>query len=155
MLLIFLGARKSEILTLRWDQIDWEHECLRLGTSKTGPKVIYLNRPTVALLKALPRLEGNPHVIPGNKKGTHIVNIARGWNLIRTQAKLHGVRLHDLRHSFASVGAGAGLGLPVLGGLLGHKDAATTQRYAHLAADPLRQANELIGDRLAQALQNP
>lgn len=151
-LLVFTGARLSEILALEWSHVDFERACLRLPESKTGAKVVYLNPPALELLASLPRLEGNPHVIPGERLGEHWVNLEKPWRRIRVRAGLDNVRLHDLRHSFASFGAGAGLGLPVIGALLGHTQAATTQRYAHLAADPLRQANDLIGSRLAAAM---
>jgi integrase len=151
-LLVFTGARLSEILTLKWEHVDFEHSCLRLPDSKTGAKVIHLNPPALAVLASLPRLEGNPHVIPGERRGAHLVNLEKPWRRIRGRAGLDDVRLHDLRHSFASFGAGAGLGLPVIGALLGHTQAATTARYAHLAVDPLKQASDLIGSRITAAM---
>jgi integrase len=153
-LLALSGARLNEILTLRWEHVDFERGCLRLSESKTGAKTIHLSPPALALLASLPRIEGNPHVLPGMKAGAHLVNLEKPWRRIRAAATLPDVRLHDLRHSFASFGAGAGLGLPVIGALLGHTQAATTQRYAHLAADPLKQASDLIGGRIAAALSN-
>ena len=152
-LLILTGARLSEILTLQWDFVDFERTVLRLPESKTGAKTIYLNPPAVELLAELPRIENNPYVIPGQKDGARLINLGKPWRLIRTEAKLNDVRLHDLRHSFASVGAAAGLSLPVIGALLGHSQAATTQRYAHLADDPLREAIDLIGQKVAPALK--
>ncbi len=152
-LLILTGARLSEILTLRWEFVDFERSVLRLPESKTGAKTIYLNPPAVELLTELPRIEDNAYVIPGQKDGARLINLGKPWRLIRTEAKLHDVRIHDLRHSFASVGAGVGLGLPIIGALLGHTQAATTQRYAHLADDPLRQASDLIGQKVADALK--
>jgi integrase len=154
-LLIFSGARLSEILTLRWSEVDLERGCLRLADSKTGKKVIHLNAPALELLATIPRIEGNPYVIPGRKAEAHLVNLEKPWRRIRARAGLEDVRLHDLRHSFASVGAAAGYGLPVIGALLGHTQAATTHRYAHLAADPLRQATDAIGRRIAEALEGP
>lgn len=151
-LLILTGARLSEILTLRWEHVDFERACLRLPDSKTGAKDIYLSPPALELLASLPRIEGNPYVIPGGSEGRHLVNLEKPWRRIRASAGLAGVRLHDLRHSFASFGAGGGLSLPMIGALLGHTQAATTQRYAHLASDPLRQASELIGKRIAAAM---
>jgi integrase len=123
-----------------------------LADSKTGAKTVYLNSAAREILTVLPRLEGNPFVTPGERKGRHLVNLEKPWRKIRVIAQLPDVRLHDLRHSFASIGAGAGLGLPVIGALLGHAQAATTARYAHLAADPLQQAADLIGQRLAAAM---
>ncbi|MBO1909472.1 tyrosine-type recombinase/integrase [Microvirga sp. 3-52] len=151
-LLVFTGARLTEILTLRWDHIDLERHFLNLADSKTGAKTIYLNAASRNLLATLPRLDGNPFVIPGERVGKHLVNLEKPWRKVRNLAQLPDVRLHDLRHSFASIGAGAGLGLPVIGALLGHAQAATTARYAHLASDPLQQAADLIGERLAQAM---
>ena len=153
-LLALSGARLTEILTLRWEHVDFERACLRLPESKTGAKTIYLSPPALALLSSLPRIEGNPYVIPGERTGEHLVNLEKPWRRIRARAELADVRLHDLRHSFASFGAGAGLGLPVIGALLGHTQAATTQRYAHLAADPLKRASDLIGGRIAAAMGN-
>ena len=92
-------------------------------------------------------------MLPGKRPTRPLTNIHWNWAAIRQAAALPGVRIHDLRHSFASVGAGAGLGLPIIGALLGHTQAATTQRYAHLANDPLKQASDLIGQQLAQALE--
>jgi integrase len=86
-----------------------------------------------------------------SRQGKHLVNLENPWRKIRELALLPDLRLHDLRHSCASIGAGAGLGLPVIGALLGHAQAATTARYAHLASDPLQQAADLIGDKLAAA----
>ena len=98
-------------------------------------------------------MENNPHVICGEKDGAHLVNLQKPWQRIRKRAGLEDVRLHDLRHSFASVAASGGLSLPMIGKLLGHTQAATTQRYAHLAADPVRAANEAIGQRIAAAMR--
>jgi integrase len=152
-LLVFTGARLTEILTLRWDHVDLERGFLNLPDSKTGAKTIYLNAAAKRLLATLPRLQDNPFVVPGERQGRHLVNLEKPWRKIREMAQIPDLRLHDLRHSFASVGAGAGLGLPVIGALLGHAQAATTARYAHLASDPLQQAADLIGDRLEAAMR--
>jgi integrase len=151
-LLIFTGCRRDEILALRWEHVDFDRQCLRLPDSKTGAKSVYLNAAAIEVLRAIPFIEGNPWVVVGGKRGTHLVNIEKPWRAIRQAARIPDVRLHDLRHSFASVGAAVGLGLPIIGALLGHREAATTQRYAHLAADPLRTANELIGREIAKAM---
>lgn len=108
--------------------------------------------PGHAALSSIRRIGDNPHVLPGLKRGTHLVNIKDPWGVIRRAAGLDDVRPHDLRHSFASVGAASGLGLPIIRGLLGHTQPATTARYAHLAAAPLRDATELIGEKIAAAL---
>ncbi len=149
-LLIFTGCRRSEILGLRWDHVDVEARCLRFPDSKTGAKTVPLNAPARDVLGRLER--GSEWVIPGRGKIAALVNIEKPWRRIRARAGLSDVRLHDLRHSFASVGAAGGHSLIVLGALLGHTQQATTQRYAHLADDPLRQASEAIGSRIAAAL---
>jgi len=151
-LLIFTGARLGEILGLRWDWIDLDAGLIRLPDSKTGAKPIYLNAPAREVLAKLPRVAGNPHVIVGVKAGAAMVNLQKPWRRIRDAAALADVRIHDLRHSFASVGAGVGEGLPIIGKLLGHRHTATTARYAHLSADPIRAANEKIGARIVAAL---
>jgi integrase len=151
-LLMFTGARRDEILTLRWRDVDLERSELRLPTSKTGAKTIHLNAPALAVLDALPRVVNNPYVLPGLREGQHLVNIHRTWTAVRVLAGIKDVRLHDLRHSHASIGAGAGLSLHLIGGLLGHRQPGTTARYAHLAADPLKQASELVGAHIAAAL---
>jgi integrase len=132
--------------------VDFEGARMNLPDSKTGKKASPLNAPALAVLAALPRIVGNPHVYPGNTAGGHIMDLKWQWMLVRERAGLGDVRLHDLRHSFASLGVGSGMGLPVIGALLGHKEARTTQRYAHLADDPLRAASEAIGGQVAAAL---
>jgi site-specific recombinase XerD len=94
-------------------------------------------------------------VLLGERAGAHIVNIEKTWRRVRLAASLDDVRIHDLRHSFAAVGASAGFSLPLIGALVGHSEVATTQRYAHLGNDPVRQANEAIGARIAAALGAP
>ena len=154
-LLILTGARLSEILDLRWEWVDFEHGCLRLPDSKTGAKLIPLSRPAYEILENLPRLMGNPYVIPGAKEGEHLVNLNKPWRRIRKRARLDDVRIHDLRHSFASVAAASGMGLPVIGALLGHKEASTTQRYTHLANDPLKAAADMVAQKITEAMNKP
>lgn len=144
-LLVFTGCRLSEIMSLRWEYVDWDNRCLRLPISKTGAKVVYLAAPAQEVLHGLVRPPGNPYVIYGSQPGQPFKAIHKVWYRIRAAAKLEDVRIHDLRHSFASVGATGGLSLPLIGKLLGHTQAATTQRYAHLADDPARAAVETIG----------
>lgn len=151
-LLLLTGARRGEILGLQWQNVDFDRKCLRLPDSKTGAKIIFLNGPATILLHSLPRLTGNLHVFPGSRSGGGFVGLDKVWVRVRAAADLADVRLHDLRHSFASIGVGDGLSLPIVGALLGHKHAATTARYAHLAADPLRVANEAVGARIAAAI---
>lgn len=152
-LLLFTGCRVSEILELRWEHVDFERGLLFLPDSKTGRKTIVLNAPALSVLLELPREPDNPHVICGQRSGAAMQELKRPWRVVCRAAGLSGVRLHDLRHTHASFGAGAGLGLPIIGKLLGHTQSATTARYAHLDADPLRRASEQIGDTIAAALK--
>jgi integrase len=152
-LLVLTGARLTEILTLRWDYVDLENQVLRLPDSKTGAKLIYLNDVAVKMLRAMPTMAGNPFVIAGGKQGTRLVNLQKPWRRIRAAANLPDVRIHDLRHSFASIAVGAGMSLPVIGKLLGHSQPVTTARYAHLAADPVRAASNLIGNEISAAMK--
>lgn len=160
-LLLFTGCRLSEILTLRWSEVDLEHGLLRLSESKTGKKMVCLNAAARAVLEELPRREDNPHVLPGRRPGAHLVNLEKPWRDIRGRAALDDLRLHDLRHTFASAGAIAsagamsGLSLSMVGGLLGHKELSTTNGYTHWAAEPLREAAEAIGAYLASATAEP
>lgn len=151
-LLIFTGCRLSEVLNLRWDDVDWQRGCLNLRDSKTGQRFVPLAQTALDLLENTPRQAGNPFVCPGARPMRPLVNLQRPWRRIRKGAGLEDVRLHDLRHSFASVGAGVGMSLPVIGKLLGHTQAQTTMRYSHLAADPLRQAASQISERIAEAM---
>ncbi len=151
-LLLFTGCRLGEILSLKWAFVDVERAMLMLPESKTGRKAVFLSAPALQTLAGMPRMESNPYVIVGEKAGLPIVNLQKPWRRIRAQAGLEDVRIHDLRHSFASFAAAGGLSLPMIGRLLGHTQSATTQRYAHLAADPIRAANDLLGDRIAAAM---
>jgi integrase len=151
-LLTLTGARLREILDAKWEHVDLERGMIFLPDSKTGRKPIYLSAAAAAILSALPQTDGNPYVIPGEKTGQPRADLKRPWDAICEVAGLDGLRLHDLRHSFASVGAGASLGLPIIGRLLGHSQPSTTQRYAHLDADPMRRAVETIGSTIAAAM---
>jgi len=151
-LLLLTGCRKTEIMSLTWPEIDFDFGCLRLKDSKTGQKIVPLGKPALQLLASLVPQEGNEHVFPSVKTEGYFVGTPKVWLRVRELAKLGDVRLHDLRHSFASVGAGAGLGLQVVGKLLGHADPKTTARYAHIADDPARAAADRISGAIAGAL---
>ncbi|HUT49160.1 MAG TPA: tyrosine-type recombinase/integrase [Alphaproteobacteria bacterium] len=150
-LLSLTGCRKSEILTLKWDHVDFERGCLRLPESKTGAKVIPLGPPAVDLLSKLSRLEGNPYVLPG-ANGRHFVGLQKVWEKIRKSALLADVRLHDLRHSFAGVAVAGGDSLYLVGKVLGHRQARTTERYAHLSDDPVRAVAQRAAEEIASAM---
>jgi integrase len=197
-LLVFTGARLSEILALRWEWIDFERGEARLPESKTGAKTLHLPPPALAILNELPKVEDNPHVIVGRVPGAALVNLEKPWRAIRASATVRmwresedarvselvaglapklgreptvgecwqaaceaeinlpigmtDVRLHDLRHAFGSVAASSGMGLPIIGKMLGHAQAATTQRYAHLAPDPVKAAAAAVAGKLAGAM---
>lgn len=147
-LLLMTGCRRSEILTLTWEEVDFDSQCLRLRDSKTGKKVVYLSTPAVELFRIIPQKANNPYVICGDKEGAHLINLQKPWVRIRAKAGLEDVRLHDLRHTFASVAVSNGLSLPIIGALLGHKQTQTTARYAHLIGQPLIEASEKIGGKI-------
>ncbi|MBX3519649.1 MAG: tyrosine-type recombinase/integrase [Xanthobacteraceae bacterium] len=149
-LLLFTGCRLREILHLHWKYVDFERGCLFLPDSKTGRKTVILNAPALAVLSQLERV--GPYVVPGNDPQQPRHDLKRPWEIITRRARLDGVRLHDLRHTYASFGAGGGLGLPIIGRLLGHSHPSTTARYAHLDSDPLKLASEAIAKRIAAAL---
>ena len=151
-LLVFSGARLREILTLKWTMVNFERGEARLQDSKTGQKTIHLPPPAIAILSELPREAGNPYVLPGQKANSHLVNLEKPWRAIRAKAGLDDVRLHDLRHCFASIAASSGMALPIIGKLLGHTQSATTQRYAHISADPLKLAAANIAERIEKAM---
>jgi integrase len=150
-LLALTGCRLSEILHLEWTSVDLGRGRLLLQQHKTdhkGEKAVPLNTNAVQILKTLPKQKDNPYVIVGRDPGTHLVNLQKPWKRLREHADLNDVRLHDLRHSFASVAASSGISLPMIGALLGHTSPQSTARYAHLYDDPIREASELIGGHI-------
>lgn len=152
-LLLLTGARRGEVLDLQWEHVDFERRCLRLPASKTGAKIVTLNTPALEVLNTLKEAGvRSRYVIPGRRDDAPLVGLPRAWQRLQKAAGLEGVRLHDLRHSFAATAAGGGTSLHVIGALLGHSQAATTKRYAHLSDDPRQQAAEAAGSRLAAAL---
>jgi integrase len=152
-LLLFTGCRLREILHLKWEHVDLGRGLLFLADSKTGKKTVILNAPALAVLAGLDRL--GSYVVPADNPEKPRADLKRPWEAVARRAGLDGVRLHDLRHTYASFGAGGGLGLPIIGKLLGHTQASTTSRYAHLDNDPLRRAANQIGGELAAALGEP
>lgn len=146
-LLMLTGARLGEIINLKWDYVNWSRGTLDLPDSKTGAKLIYLNGPAKDILSEIVRQPDNPYVCCGAVSGQPIVNIQKSWRRLRGLAGLDDVRLHDLRHTFASVAVSNGMSLPIIGALLGHSQPRTTARYAHLAVDPLLEAAEQVGKK--------
>jgi integrase len=151
-LLVLTGARLREILHAKWEQVDLERGLIFLADSKSGKKPLYLSAVAHEVLAEVPRVEGNPYVIAGAKGGAPRADLKKPWGSVSRAAGLEGVRIHDLRHSFASFGAGASLGLPIIGKLLGHSQPSTTHRYAHLDADPMRRAADTIGESISAAM---
>ncbi len=139
-LLALTGCRVGEILALRWDEVDFEHGELRLGDTKTGRSVRPLGDVAAELLRTLPTRPESPYVLPGAIEGQPLTEIKRVWHAVRYAAGLPALRLHDLRHSFASVPADGGVSLLVIRSMLGHSRVATTERYAHLTRGPVRRA---------------
>ena len=148
-LLMLTGCRRNEILTLLWEHVDLDKAAIRIVDGKTGSRTVHLSPSAVGVLAALPRKPGNPWVIPGAKPGKHMTDIDGAWESIRARAGLHDVRIHDIRHSFASRALALGEGLPIIGRLLGHRRVETTARYAHLARDSVREAAERIAVSIA------
>ena len=153
-LLALTGCRENEVLSLRWDAVDFQRGYLRLDDTKTGKSVRPLGQSAAAVLASLARVEGNPYVLPGLKAKQHLMEIKRVWYAVRHAAKLKELRLHDLRHSFASVPAASGESLLVVRSLLGHKNVATTERYAHLGDDPVKRAADRTAKSIAGWLSN-
>jgi integrase len=151
-LLLLTGCRLREILHLQWDDVDTERGILTLPKSKTGKRHVILNEAALSVLDGLPKV--GSYVVPGEDVTKPRHDLKRLWAAVSSYAGLEGVRIHDLRHTFASIGAGIGLGLPIVGRLLGHKHAATTSRYAHLDNDPVRRATEQIGQSIDAALNS-
>jgi len=172
-LLLLTGARRGEILALQWEEVDLDRGCLRLQDSKTGAKVIRLAAAALSLLAALPR--SARWVFPATKGSGHYVGLSKHWDVVKARANalavrraaqeegssLEGVprfdhvRLHDLRHSFASFAVQSGGSLFLVGKVLGHKQTRTTERYAHASDEPLLATAELAAQRIALALGGP
>ncbi len=129
---IFTGLRKTELLDLHWEDVDLEAARLRLKDSKTGPRTVPINEPARQLLADLPRVSHNPFVFVGRHDRGRLVGVQKAWQRLRAKVGIADLRIHDLRHSFASFAASAGISLQMIGRLLGHKSVQTTQRYAHL-----------------------
>ncbi len=149
-LLMLTGCRSGEILSLRWEDVDLDRGELRLPDSKTGARIVHLGDPAIEVLRGIQRREDRPWVIPGLKRGAHLAFLHGPWRLILERAGIKNLRIHDLRHSFASGGLLVGEGLPMIGKLLGHNKVQTTARYAHLANDPVKSAANRIARRIAE-----
>jgi len=139
-LLMMTGCRLGEILKLEWSFVDLENARLNLPDSKTGKKTVWLGDNAVSYLRDIAPKANNPYVVTGQRRGSHLVNIQKPWRFVRKIADLDDVRLHDLRHTYASLAVSQNLSLPIVGALLGHKSTKSTERYAHLYSDVIAEA---------------
>ena len=150
-LALFTGARSGEITAAKWEHVDRARRIIRLPDSKTNePRTIHLSDAAMEVLAAVPRV--GPYIVAGAKPNEPLKNLGRCWTVARKRAGLNDVRLHDLRHSYASLAAARGVSLQMIGKLLGHKVAATTQRYAHLARDAVATVNDELGEAMTAAI---
>jgi integrase len=153
-LALFTGARSGEVTAIKWDHVDFPRRLIRLPDSKTNePRTIHLSDAAIEVLRSTPHV--SPFVVAGLKRAQPYKNLTRAWRIARKYAGLNDVRLHDLRHSYASLAAGRGVSLHMIGKLLGHKDPATTQRYAHLARDAVQAVNDELGAVMQAAIKKP
>jgi integrase len=152
-LLMLTGCRLGEIMTLEWAHVDLKAQELRLPDSKTGAKIVHLGKAAAKLLKGIKKVEDNPYVVTGRKEGSHLTDLQHPWRRIRAKAGLDDVRIHDLRHSYASGALALGEGLPMIGKLLGHTQVQTTARYAHLANNPVKSAADRVSETIEKAMR--
>ena len=153
-LLMLTGCRRNEILTLRWEDVDLEAGELRLRDAKTGARQVALSPAARRVLTALPRLPDNPWVIAGSRAGRRLANLNAQWVVVRKRAGLEDVRIHDLRHSFASRALALGESLTMIGKLLGHRQVQTTARYAHLAQESVKTSAARVAQSIAANMEN-
>jgi integrase len=154
-LLMLTGCRLNEILTLQWQDVHLRAGELRLPDSKTGAKVVQIGAAALDVLQRLPRVAGNQWVLPGKLEGGRLTDLQPFWQRVRARAGLNGVRIHDLRHTFASVAAAQGKSLPMIGRMLGHRQIQTTARYAHLASGTVQEATNDVSADIARSLAAP
>jgi integrase len=147
-LVMLTGCRPAEAMKARWTEFDKEPGYWVKPSAHTKQRKVHrlpLSPPALELVDRLRQKRGGEHVFPGDIAGEPLKALWHVWHFVRKVTGLsQDARVYDLRHTFASVGAGGGLGLPIIGKLLGHTQARTTQRYAHLADDPVREAAEKI-----------
>lgn len=151
-LVILAGYRLTKAMTLHWEHVNLASRALRMPDSKTGAKIVHLGRPAMDVLTGIKKVDKNPWVIVGTLPGARLTNLQPFWQRVRASAGLKDVRIHDLRHTFASTAVAAGQWLPMIGKLLGHTQVQTTARYAHIAADPFRTAADAVSSQIAASL---
>ena len=147
-LLMLTGCRKNEIVKLKWNDVDIDAGEIRIPDGKTGARLVPLSAAAAKVLSGLPRKARRPWVILGTRSGRHLGDLQPAWERIRERAGLDDVRIHDLRHSFASRALALGESLPMIGKLLGHTQVQTTARYAHLQRDSIKASGSRIADSI-------
>ncbi|CUH49807.1 site-specific integrase [Ruegeria atlantica] len=155
-LLLLTGARRNEVATCEWDWIDWERQVILLPDSKTGAKPLFLGDDAIQVLesqKVTTRDPESSYVFPGKKPDSPLVNLSKPWKVICEAAELTDIRIHDLRHTAASIAVGQGVALPIIGRLLGHTQTQTTARYAHVDSDPALAAANAIGMVISRSIR--
>lgn len=149
LVLLLTGARRGEVLSMQWADLDLNQATWRIPETKAGrPHTLPLAKPVLKLLGLLPRQSGSPFVFPGRKPGTHLVNVSKAWGRIRKVAKLDDVRIHDLRRTLGSWLVASGESLSLIGKALNHSQVSTTAIYARLQLDPVRVALESNAQRM-------
>ncbi|MBT4880404.1 MAG: tyrosine-type recombinase/integrase [Alphaproteobacteria bacterium] len=151
--LLLTGARVGEVLGASWEQIDLDKGVWTKPAHTTKQKrmeYLPLSPQAHTLLKEMRKETHGEYLFPGKVEGRPLQTIKKAWNTIRNRANIPNVRIHDLRHTHASHLVSSGLSLSIVGKLLGHTQASTTQRYAHLADEPLRQAASVFGEKISQ-----
>jgi len=138
--LLMTGARLQEVLTMKWEYVDFEEGKINLPDSKSGKKTIWLSDKARDYIDGIPHKRGNPFVFPGQRTGSRLVNLQKPWRKLRAIAEIEDVRIHDLRHTYASLAVSQNLSLPIVGKLLGHKSTKSTERYAHLYDEVMKEA---------------
>ena len=138
--LLMTGARLQEVLTMKWEYVDLDEGKIKLPDSKSGKKTIWLSDKARDYFEVMPRKRGNPFVFPGQRTSSHLVNLQKPWRKLRETAGIEDVRIHDLRHTYASLAVSKNLSLPIVGKLLGHKSSKSTERYAHLYDEVMKNA---------------
>ena len=147
-LLMLTGCRRTEILTLRWDDVDHASRELRLRQAKTGARMVPLTPTAAAVLAGIDRVPGNPWVFANGTSNGRLTHLSKAWYRVRERAGVEDVRIHDLRHSYASRALALGESLTMIGRLLGHADTGSTERYAHLAKDAEKASAALVGSSI-------
>ncbi len=150
-MLILTACRTGEILSLKWEYIDFENCCMNLPDTKTGERKIHLNPSALIILKSLEKK--SDYVFVSRVQNKRITTIRLTWKKICKLAKLTNVRPHDLRHTFASHALNNGFSLPIIAKMLGHKDLKTTERYAHLHQDPINKAIDDVSLKIKKVME--